>query len=210
MSTQLLSKPGKVHELWDDLESHFFVVLFNALRFVKHNKPSGLNFTYIFDQRTVSEDNGTHRGGAGKGYMYDQGLLVKFASEQFTCLVRAIFKLFSSLKDYHVFNARGDDPRPASVNAANKLKDCEEIKKCFAEALENKGWPTDCDKVEDQYPPPRRPTSRRMESIVLSHFGRNPVAEPSGGKRKRGQDTPHSQQHRKIRHPKRGNPQQPP
>ena len=191
MSTRLLSTPRKVHELSDDLESHFFVTFYVALHFVKHNKPSGLNMKHIFDFGFISGNTGTHRGGGGKANMYDQGFLVEFASEQFTCLVRAIFKLFSSFKEYHACNAKGDDPSPAEVSAVEKLKDCGEIRRHFMEALEKTGWPASCDKVQDQYIPTNRLTSEQKETVALSHFHRNlNLTIKSSGKRKRGDDTP--------------------
>jgi len=49
MFIQLLSIPGKICKLCDDLESHFFIMLYNALCFVEHNKPSHLDMKLISD-----------------------------------------------------------------------------------------------------------------------------------------------------------------
>jgi len=185
MSTQLLSTPGKVHELCDDLESHFFVMLYNALHFAEHNKPSRLDMKLIFDQSSVSLGTGTHTGGVGKANMYDRGLHVKFTSHPFTTLIGELFKLFKSLKNYNVAKEEaGYNPAPAVVEEISKLKDCTAIKTLFAEALGSGGWPEDCDKVEDQYPPISHLTSQQKEAIGLSYLDCNLTAESSTGKRK--------------------------
>ena len=186
MSTQLLSTPGRIHQLCDDLESYFFVMLYNALHFVGHNKPSGLDMELIFNQSSISLGTGTHRGGAGKRNMYDEGFHVVFTSQPFTVLIRALFKLFGSLKDYNAAKARGYNPIPAVIEDIEKLKDCAAIKELFAEALESNGWPTDCDKVEDQYPPIEHLTSQQKETVALSYFDCDLTMESSAGKRKRG------------------------
>ena len=208
MSTQLLSTPGRIHELCDDLESHFFVMLYNALHFVEHNKPSGLDMKLIFDQSSVSLGTGTHRGGAGKRNMYDEGFHVVFTSQPFTVLIRELFKLFGSLKDYNAAKARGYNPIPAVIEDIGKLKDCAAIKTLFAEALKSGGWPTNCDKVEDQYPPIGHLTSQQKEAVALSYFDCNFTAESSTGKRKRGEGVQtHSQRRRKNKRCKVNNSQ---
>lgn len=189
MSTQLLLMPGKIHELSDDLESHFFVMLHTALHFVKHNKPSGLNMKFIFDEVAISHGTGTHCGGEGKAYMYRRGLGVKFSSKPITALFRKLLRLFKSLKCYHEHRNSENDPPQSVVKEVEKLKDCAEIRKLFAEALESKGWPTRCDKVEDQYPSSRS-TSQRVESVGLTYVDCNPVAGSANRKRKRGGDVP--------------------
>ena len=67
MSTWLLYKPGKAHELCDDLESLWFVLLFEGLHFVKHNNPGAIKMATIFDQVEEPQKLGeTHTGGVGK------------------------------------------------------------------------------------------------------------------------------------------------
>ena len=93
MSTALLSTPGKVHELCDDLESHFFVVLYSSLHFLKHGRPSRLNMKFIFDHAFISPVTETHVGGEGKESMHNKGLKVKFKSEPLTSFIRALLTL---------------------------------------------------------------------------------------------------------------------
>ena len=195
MSTQLLSTPGKIHDLRDDLESHFFVILYNALHFVEHKKPSGLNMKRIFDQAEICQDTGTHTGGVGKKNMYDEGFQVKFTSKPFTDLIGGLFRLFESLKDYHTANAKGCEPPPVAGERVKKLEDCTPIKRLFAEALKSKEWRTD--KVEDQYPPTNNLTSQQKETVALSYFDCDLTTEPSTGKRKRGEDVPTRPQRRR-------------
>ena len=85
----------------DDLESHFFVILYSALHFVEHNKPSGFDPNAVFDQATVPLGDETPRGGVGKVFLYITGLAVKFKSEPLTNLIRALLKLFRSLNEYN-------------------------------------------------------------------------------------------------------------
>lgn len=190
MSTALLSTPGKIHELSDDLESHFFIMFYVSLHFVKHDKPSGLEMKFIFDQAVVSQGTGTHRGGGGKAFMYGSGLKVKFSNEPITVLVRGLLTLFKSLRDYHVCKNWGSKPPQHMIGEAKKLKDCGEIKKLFVAALKSARWQTDCDKVEDQYPPASHSTPQQKETVGLSYLSRDLTTESSTGKRKRGEDAP--------------------
>lgn len=197
MSTELLQKPGTVHELRHDLESHFFVLLYSALHFVKHIRPSGLDMEFIFDHKFTSSITGAHIGGAGKGVMYNK-FKCDFESEPLTGLIRALFKLFRSLNQYNISKNWEEEPSPLVVRDVEKLKDCVEIKRLYAEALGSNGWLTVCDKVEDRYTPTRCSPSQRTEPVALSFFGCDPAAEPSTGKRKREDDVPpRPQQHHK-------------
>ena len=152
MSTALLSTPGKVHELCDDPESHFFVIFYTSLHFLKHVRPSGLDMGGIFDQASISPVTGSHRGGRGKKEVYDS-LEFNFESRPLTDLISALLELFRSLKDYTSRKRLRRELSPSLVKEVGKLTNCEEIKKIYAEALRNEGWPTVSDKVEDLYPP---------------------------------------------------------
>ena len=100
MSTRLLDNPGARHTITDDLESHFFVLMWTALHWVEHNCPghSFINMKYIFDQQR-SDVDGIVRGGAGKGDMYRNrhfGLCgVKFTCKPFDDLFWGLWRLFS-------------------------------------------------------------------------------------------------------------------
>ena len=100
MSTKLLSNPGARHTITDDLESHFFVLMWTALHWVKHDRPGHprINMGYIFDQQCPYDD-GVIMGGAGKIIMYESqnsGLAdIQFACKPFNDLFWDLWMLFS-------------------------------------------------------------------------------------------------------------------
>ena len=195
MSTQLLVKPGKVHELCDDLESFWFVLLFEGLHFVKHNKPGDIDMAIIFDQASVSPATGTHTGGLGKlhlyftnGHVMDEEL--KFESGPFTTLVRQIYWLFQSLNAHYVAQGmtRGNKRKlnDSHEEDVEKLKSCGEIERLLGEALSSRDWPELCDKVEDQYPPTRHLTPKQKDTVALSYVNQSLLSSIGPLKRKRG------------------------
>ena len=100
MSTRLLSHPGSKHTITDDLESHYFVLMWTALHWVKHNQPDdpGINMEFIFDQQRPLP-GGIVRGGLGKKEMYESKDLelreVEFACKPFNELFWDLWTLFS-------------------------------------------------------------------------------------------------------------------
>ena len=191
MSTRLLSKPGKVHELWDDLESLWFVLLFEGLHFVKHNKPRGIKMASIFNQADVSLTTGVHTGGEGKILLYlSKGAVMngalEFESKPFTILIRRIYQLFKSLHKHYVAK---DDNEPVDVfhgENVGKLKSCAEIERLLTEALDSGDWPEDCDKVTDQYPPTKNLMFEHKDAIASGLANIRSCTESS--KRKREDD----------------------
>jgi len=100
MSTRLLTTPGSRHTITDDLESHFFVLMWAALHWVEHNRPgdSYVDMEQIFDQQRPSP-GGIVKGGLGKVSMYgasDSELHdIEFACEPFNKLFWVLWKLFA-------------------------------------------------------------------------------------------------------------------
>ena len=100
MSTRLLTSPGSKHTITDDLESHFFVLMWTALHWVKHNRSDApaIDMEHIFDQQRPLPD-GVIKGGAGKVEMYgsrDSELHeVEFACKPFNKLFWDLWKLFA-------------------------------------------------------------------------------------------------------------------
>ena len=192
MSTRLLSKPGKVHELCDDLESLWFVLLYEGLRFAKHNKPSGINMAFLFDQGHVSLTTGIHTGGVGKSYLYThKGCIVnedlEFESKPFTVLVRQLYRLFESLEDYYMEKDKKKAPSNFNQECVEKLKNCAEIERLLTEALGSKDWPEVCDKVDDQYLPTKNLTFEQKDVVATGFLNiRSSLTEPP--KRKREED----------------------
>jgi hypothetical protein len=209
MSTRLLSTPGKAHELCDDLESFWFVLLFEGLHFVKHNKPSGIKMATLFDQVDVSLTTGTHTGGLGKSYLYSNNSVLmtkvlEFDSKPFTVLVRRIYLLFRSLNAYYRAQDDEEDHSETVKENVRKLESCAEIERLLREALKSEEWPKHCDKAQDQYPPGRRLTPQQKETIALSYANRSLVTscEPSGGGGKRKREEEDDPQDFEIKRPK--------
>ena len=194
MSTQLLASPGKIHELVDDLESLWFVLLFESLHYVKHNNPEDINMEELFDQ--VTRQTGTHKGGMGKKILYLESPLItntlEFDSKPFTTLVKEIYQLFRSLVGYYIAQRDKKTPSYSIKKDVEKLRSCAEIERLLRVALASKGWPKNesGDKVEDQCPPTGRPTPQQKETIALSYANHElvPSSPPSGGKRKREEE----------------------
>ena len=213
MSTRLLTVPGKVHELCDDLESLWFVFLYEALHFVKHNEPPGIDMHTIFDHINICQKTGAHTGGLGKRDLYSFGQRVvaniAFTSQPFTTLIGEMYLLFKTLSKHYEKQddamlwqddiAQDDiEQEYTIVKNVPKLKDCAEIKRLFKKALDSKEWSETCDKVEDQYPPNEHLTPKEKNTVALSHLkhalGRSPYSnEPSGTKRKREEDKDESE-----------------
>jgi len=180
MSTRLLSSPGKPHELCDDLESLWFVLLYESLHFVKHNKPNGIDMRSLFDSESKST---THVGGLGKRDLYSSNgalmtRVLKFDSKPFTNLVRQIYRLFKSLHRYYVTQDDEEEPDGPVSQIVRKLENCGEIERLLKEALDSEEWPVSCDKAKDQYPPVRRLTHQQKETVASSYANR--LLVPSG------------------------------
>ena len=190
MSTRLLSMPGKAHELCDDLESLWFVLLFEGLHFVQHNSPSKINMAMIFDYAETSPKDGTHEGGVGKYVLYsaNRTLMVEeleFDSKPFTTLIRKIYLVFKSLNAYYMALDDKETPNDSLMKSFRQLGSCTVIEELLKEALESKEWPTRCDKVDDQYPCISKLTFKEKETIGEG-FVSSPIA--SGVKREREEE----------------------
>jgi hypothetical protein len=78
MSTRQLTNPGSRHTITDDLESHYFVLMWTALHWVKHNEPHRpcIDMENIFDQqRPMPDCDDIVEGGAGKTGCIKRGIL---------------------------------------------------------------------------------------------------------------------------------------
>jgi len=116
ISTRLLECPGSKHALSDDLESHFFVLMWAALHWVKHDKAGKIDMEYIFDKQRPLLD-GIVGGGAGKSEMYKSRQKelhgVGFSCQPFNELFWSLWGLFS---EYHKqrWIASGGEAGPGS------------------------------------------------------------------------------------------------
>jgi len=117
MSTRLLRRPGSRHTTTDDLESHYFVLMWTALHWVKHNQPSspGIDMELIFDQQRPLS-GGIVQGGLGKDSMYDsrdsEHRDVEFACKPFNELFWDLWEIFSEYLSQRRDNLRKRNPGP--------------------------------------------------------------------------------------------------
>ena len=114
MSTRLLTKPGSRHTITDDFESHFFVLTWTALHWVKHDQAGRINMKYIFDEQRLDDLDGIPKGGAGKVSMYgdrDAELQdVEFACKPFNELFWDLWILFGDYLTERRRRASRKDP----------------------------------------------------------------------------------------------------
>jgi len=160
-STAQLLDPGKAYEVSDELESFFFVTLYEGVHWVIHNKPDTLNVKHIFDDMQVNA-NGRQTGGAGKQHLYTrtEGVILQdlefVKSPPFTDLIRGLFRLFQSLAYFN--QAKSATSRKGIVSSEDrknvkKLKNCKAIVKLMKNAVDRKDWPKVHDKAaNDNYP----------------------------------------------------------
>ena len=190
MSTRLLHKPRKVHELCDDLESLWFVLLFEGLHSAKHNNPSGIDMAMLFDQEHVPPNTGIPTGGVGKWYLYVTDPVIneklEFESKPFTVLVRGLYQLFQSLDEYYRASDRERAPSDFDLENVKKLENCGEIKRLLTEALDSDDWPEVRDKVDDQYPPNLTP--EQMDVVAMGFVNVRLPGGPSKRKRREEED----------------------
>jgi hypothetical protein len=156
MSTAQLQDRRSPYQVSDELESFFFVILYQGFHWVVHEELNSVNVNRIFED--VRVHNGRQIGGGEKEFIYTQnpGAILtelRFKSPPFTDLIRELFRLFRSLALTNRYKAIAR--RPYSQDAANvkKLKNCKAIIHLLKTAMERKDWARVCDKAErDRYP----------------------------------------------------------
>jgi len=121
MSTRLLTRLESRHTITDDLESHYFVLMWTALHWIKHNRPGdpSIGMEHIFDHQWPLA-NGIVKGGAGKVEMYgsrDSQLCdVEFACEPFNELFWDLWMLFSEYLEQRREASRKRDLGPGEYS----------------------------------------------------------------------------------------------
>ena len=185
MSTEQLANPGKAYEVSDELESFFFVIFYEGLHWVTHNKPMDLDVKDIFDQ-AGRIFKGLRTGGTGKQGLYQccEALIcqeLEFTkSKSFTDLIRQLYRLFRSLRIFNMITEVGLSPPQEHSPNVEKLKDCKEVVRLMKEAVLRKDWSEGSDKVtEDNYP--RKETTDEKDQIGLTYL--NEATGTTGVKR---------------------------
>ena len=160
ISTAQLRDPGKTYEVSDELESFFFVILYEGVHWVIHNKPTRLKVKHIFDDVQVEAD-GRQTGGVGKHNMYTMEDLVILRdlefdkSPPFTDLIRELFLLFQSLAFVNQAKSARREKLISTEDRknVNKLKNVKAIVRLMKNAVEREDWPEVYDKAaNDIYP----------------------------------------------------------
>ena len=127
MSTRLLTSPGSRHTITDDLESHYFVLVWTALHWVKHDQAGSpwINMERIFDQQQSLPD-GIVQGGIGKERMYrteDTELReVKFSCEPFHKLFWDLWTIFSEYLAQRLEHLRRKKTGPGEHSTGLELR----------------------------------------------------------------------------------------
>jgi hypothetical protein len=194
MSTELLEKPTKMQNISDDLESAFWVLLYHALRFVKHNQTSAnIDMGFLFDFGLRKEVGGKMRsvGGQGKRVMLTgpgDWADLEFESSPLTWLFKELHKLFEQALLYRTLTNQLGANAPFK-DADEKLQDAKWVIQMFEEALESDGWPED-DEVPDQLPP-----SPERKPFLPTVYTDEPGSRPSS---KRSQQSQGPSKKRKL------------
>jgi hypothetical protein len=156
MSTARVADTRKFYEVSDDLESFFFVILYEALHWVVHEELKTVNVIKLFDE--IQYVDGRRIGGEEKKSLYTvrPEIILKelqFESSPFTDLIRGLFCLFQPLAVVNQCKERAQRPPCQELESINKLEDCKEIIKLLKTAVERTDWAEGCDKAEqDNYP----------------------------------------------------------
>ena len=198
MSTRLLTDPGSMHTITDDPESHYFVLMWTALHWVKHNQPGdpGIDMEHIFDQQRPIP-GGIVKGGGGKVEMYgskDSELCgVEFACRPFNELFWDLWTMFAKYLARRREAAWNPGPSEYPKRGPKYGGDTDtdvglepsvlpqEVIDLFEAALKQPGWIED--KVADQFP---RVGSKNASGIPLLETDNGVVdyGNPGQGKKR--------------------------
>ena len=159
MSSYLLDDPSKRHEIHDDLESCFWVLLKVSLHYFRHE---GANFSLdMFNEYVASRNNIPATGGNQKAvFLWGS----KLASATWNCIplndllhdLSRIFKRY--LKAFNAYTSPDDDSdedvERAEKRFRQRYEDLEQVDiilDCFDRALASDQWPAGHDAIQDQF-----------------------------------------------------------
>jgi len=155
-----LLDPKKPHEISDDLESAFFVLMYYALHYVKHNKKEeDIDMQDLFDQDTTKALGGQQYAVGGKGkldmYSRDEGVAdLKFLSKPLTDLFWDLHYLFNTFVGFNTIPMRNRERLATQdhCDSVVKLSNCDEVLRLFKKALDRTDWPARDKASTDQFP----------------------------------------------------------
>ena len=163
ISTARLLDPNKRCEVSDVLESLFFVILYEGIHWVTHNKPT-LDPRYLFDEARTYAGGSRIIGGNGKFRMYTfsphmDAVLHKLRFERsppFADLLRELFLLFESLAIVSRNKKSGEKSQDQDASNVEKLENYRVVIQLMKNAVERVDWPEEHDKaLSDNYPDDR-------------------------------------------------------
>ena len=188
-SIRLLQRPEKKHELTDDLESLYWVLIYGALHFCAHEKPNFLTGNDIFSEAREIIDEGRARrwGGWSK-----RDVLFDFALVRFPFACKPLRDLISVLSaDWRRYYATPEKKPGYGV------EDPSWWTKVLDAALTQEGWP-EGDFVEDQFPPR---TSQEVQKILdAAHRSTYDSSHLTGEESERGLTVTFSGYMESVRH----------
>ena len=161
ISTAQLRDPQKIYEVSDELESLFFVILYEGIHWVVHNRPKALNVEYLFDWARTDRSGSRIIGGKGKFCLYTlsphrDAVLheLRFErSQPFADLLRELFFLFESLAIVNRNKESGEELQDQDISNVEKLENCRTVVQLMKNAAERVDWPKEHDKARhDNYP----------------------------------------------------------
>ncbi|CAL1708974.1 unnamed protein product [Somion occarium] len=150
-SILLLRHPKKAHDIHDDLESSFWVLLYISLHYFKHNQSMIFDFS-LFDEYKHVGDNCHSLGGLSKRGFLSEGLKeVQWKCAPLNKLIHGLGDFFQKYLYHH--SRQDDDEGIASFkDIQEKMVQVDAILAFFDSALKSNGWP-EKDALPDQYPP---------------------------------------------------------
>ena len=159
ISIELLRQPSKHHDILDDIESCFWVLLY--VSFIHFELERGVPRFNLFNEYNddIAEDGSCHmRGGQGKQTLISTN---EMKSYQWKCpalnwLIRSFVDV---LKDLAHFRSKADNPRNAAMleTVEADLRTVDPILKIFDEALASDLW------IEDRRAVPVEKSTKKRE-----------------------------------------------
>ncbi|CAL1708580.1 unnamed protein product [Somion occarium] len=150
ISIRLLSDPYKLHEVHDDLEPCFWVLLYHALHYFEHNQPK-VRPIFFDEMNPVEQDDGDVQAIGGKGKI--AMLSMELATYKWTCkpLDILIHKLGSVFEIYNKMAKNPYADKDALSSLHQDIDNVDIVLNLFDAALASDGW-LDKDARPDIFP----------------------------------------------------------
>ncbi|CAL1708963.1 unnamed protein product [Somion occarium] len=151
ISVPLLRRPKKGHEVHDDLESSFWVLLYISFHYFKHTKLVNVDFFNEYNEysRNGSATRHAYGGLAKAGFLYGGLPGVKWTCAPLNKLLHKFGDLFYQ---YHFYHGRQDreEHLASFTDFQKRLDQVDSVLDLFDTALASDEWPEN-DVLPDQY-----------------------------------------------------------